>query len=184
MSRSVGSLASCYAIGLMALWAGVAQADQGPGAQDQGADQFQGVAPQVSGIPTCFDTNHVVLEINNIQVEYWKTTTPNQFHSRAHVRGPVVRIYNDHSGHNHISVQIGRTADVAIELIYNQEFGALPDLAVGAEVETCGDYITSTAQSGGYPASPDGAIVHWVHRSTRPGHESGYVAISGVVYGY
>ena len=184
MSRSVGSLASCCATFVRALWAGVAQAGQGPQGPDQGADQGQALAPQISGIPACFDTNHVVLEINNIQVAYWKTTTPNQFHSRAHVRGPVVRIYNDHAGHNHMSVQIGSTADVAIELIYNQEVGALPEVVVGAEVETCGDYITSTAQSGTYPASPDGAIVHWVHRSTRPGHESGYVAISGVVYGY
>jgi hypothetical protein len=83
----------------------------------------------------------------------------------------------------HLSVQIGPSEAEAVEVIYNTHFGDVGEPDVGSQVEACGDYITSTAPSGPYPASPDGAIVHWVHHSDRPGHESGFLMINGVLYG-
>ena len=51
-------------------------------------------------------------------------------------------------------------------------------------IEACGDYITSTAQSGPYPPSPDGAILHWVHMNPAGrGHDAGFLAINGTLYG-
>jgi hypothetical protein len=64
------------------------------------------------------------------------------------------------------------------ELLINNEVSA------GAQIEACGDYITSNAPSGHFPASPDGAIVHWVHQSPNPkSHDSGFIVVNGVVCG-
>jgi hypothetical protein len=123
------------------------------------------------------------LAVNNAQVINWKSTTQNQFQSRGHIQGQLTKVYPDHSGHHHFEVQIGSNPNDTIEVIYNEAFGAIPTIAPGVEVEACGDYITSNKATGSYPASPDGAILHWVHQAPNAGHESGYVAINGVVYG-
>jgi hypothetical protein len=124
------------------------------------------------------------LPVNNDQIIQWKTSTQNQFHARARAQGPITRLYSDRTGHKHFQISIGSGAQGMLEVIYNQAFGALPSLKVGMSIEACGDYITSYAQSGQYPPSPDGAILHWVHRSPKPQrHESGYVAINGKLYG-
>jgi hypothetical protein len=69
-------------------------------------------------------------------------------------------------------------------VIYNEQFGAVPATRAGDQFEACGDYITSNAPSGQYPASPDGAIVHWIHQSPNPkSHDSGYLIVNGVVCG-
>ena len=136
---------------------------------------------QAAPMPPCL-ANGSPLAQNDAQVETWEDTTANQFLSRGHIAGKIVAIYPDHNGHKHFGVQIGASAEDAIEVIYNLSFGALPPLAVGMDVEACGDYITSTAPSGPYPASPDQAILHWVHGS-HSHHPAGYVAIQGVVYG-
>lgn len=129
------------------------------------------------------------LGINNDTVLKWKSDSPNQYHDRGHVEGKIVRVYPDKNGHEHFSIQIGSGAGETLEIIYNQEFGAMPQPTVGMDVEACGDYITSTAPSPGpngqtYPASPDGAILHWVHMApARSGHHSGFVVIDGVLTG-
>jgi hypothetical protein len=123
------------------------------------------------------------LAINNDQVLQWKTSTPNQFLARGHIQGRIIQVYPDHSGHEHFSVEIGNASGDTIEVIYNLSFGATAPLAVGMEVEACGDYITSDAPAGPYPASPDGAILHWVHRATNGRHDSGFLMIDGVLYG-
>jgi hypothetical protein len=126
---------------------------------------------------------------NNDQVLHWKVNSKNQFRDRARVQGKIVRVYPDRNGHEHFSIQIGPQSTDTVEIVYNQQFGAVPDPQVGVEVEACGDYITSTAVSpaprgGSYPASPDGAIVHWVHFApARSGHTSGYLVIGGVLTG-
>lgn len=126
---------------------------------------------------------------NNDQVLRWKATSKNQFHARARVQGKVVRIYPDRNGHEHFSIQIGPKSGDTIEVVYNQNFGAVPEPEVGMDVEACGDYITSTGPApapGGktYPASPDGAIIHWVHFApSRSGHTSGYLVVGGVLTG-
>lgn len=125
------------------------------------------------------------LAVNNQQVLHWKRTTPNQFKERANVQGRVVRIFPDRNGHDHFEIQIGSQRGDVIELVYNQDFGILPDrIMPGMEVQACGDYITSTAQSGPYPPSPSGAIVHWLHVNPRGnGHEHGFLMIQGTVFG-
>jgi hypothetical protein len=125
------------------------------------------------------------LPVNNAQVLQWKTSTPNQFLARGHVIGRIEQIYTDQSGHNHFSIQIGPNSNQMLEVIYNVEFGALPNLAIGMQVEACGDYITSNAQAGPYPPSPAGAIIHWVHYNpSGHGHDSGFLVIDGSLYGY
>jgi hypothetical protein len=93
-----------------------------------------------------------------------------------------IHVIRDHTGHTHFEMQIGPNSDDTIEVVYNQSFGELPPLNPGMEVEVCGDYITTANQ--GHGSSPDGAIIHWVHKSPAGnGHPSGYVAVNGVVYG-
>ena len=124
------------------------------------------------------------LNVNNANVLQWKSSTHNQYRNRAHINGTLIKSYPDHSGHDHFEVQIGDQSKDTVEVIYNEEFGAIPDIPQGATFEACGDYITANSQAGGYPPSPDGAIVHWVHQSPNPGrHDSGFLIINGQLYG-
>ena len=124
------------------------------------------------------------LNVNNAAVLQWKTSTQNQYRNRGHIQGVLVRDFPDHSGHHHYEVQIGGNPKDLIEVIYNEQFGPVPAAQPGAQFEACGDYITSTAQSGPYPASPDGAIIHWIHKSPNlKKHDSGYLIVNGVVCG-
>lgn len=123
------------------------------------------------------------IAINNGQALDWKRTTQNQFHSRAHIQGTLTKVYSDKTGHHHFELNIGANAADTIEVVYNEGFGAVPALKAGMQVEACGDFITSNAPSGHFPASPDGALVHWVHRSPNPHHESGFMVVDGVLCG-
>ena len=129
---------------------------------------------------TCLDHGKSLAVINE-QVLKWKVSTSNEFLARARIQGTVDQVFPDHSGHRHFSLKIGPQANDHIEVIYNLSFGSLPTPSIGMSAEACGDYITSFAQMGTYPASPDGAIIHWVHRSPS-GHEPGYVILNGVKY--
>jgi hypothetical protein len=132
--------------------------------------------------PDCLANNGSVIPVINNQVAQWEQTTPNQYLARAHVAGPIVQIYPDQNGHHHFAIQI--TQDARLEVVYNEDFGATPAVSVGMNVDACGDYITSTAQSGSFPPSPDNAIIHWVHESPNLNkHQNGYLMIDGVLYG-
>ena len=145
---------------------------------------FSLTASAGDSIPDCLNRQGFPLPIDNAQVVQWKHSTPNQYLAEAHVQGTIDRVYEDHSGHSHFEIRIGDTSDANLEVIYNVEFGSLPSLGQGMTVEACGDYITSSAPADGYPASPDGAIIHWVHGSNNPKkHPSGFLAIDGAVYG-
>lgn|GEM_PF-5531259 len=131
----------------------------------------------------CFSQGQV-LPVDDAQVLQWRNSTPNQFRSRGHIQGYVDEVFDDATGHHHFSARIGNNPEDHVEIIYNEGFGiAMPTPQVGESVEACGDYITSNAPSGGYPASPDGALIHWVHKSDTPNHDNGFVVLSGVVYG-
>ena len=136
---------------------------------------FAASTTSASALPTCL-ANDRPLDVNDSQVEGWEDTSNNNFRARAHVKGSVIAIFADQTGHKHFSVQIGATTKDAIEVIYNQSFGPLTTLAIGADVEACGDYISDRS-------APDKAILHWVHKSDTPSHPAGYVAINGVLYG-
>ncbi|HUP57172.1 MAG TPA: hypothetical protein VM598_06945 [Bdellovibrionota bacterium] len=124
------------------------------------------------------------LRMDNAQVLRWKLTTPNQFKSRAFVQGRISKLYGEQGDHTHFAIQLGRDSREIVEIVYNKAFGTLPALRVGSVVVACGDYITATARSPqGHPASPAGAIVHWVHMSDNGNHPSGFVMIDNVMYG-
>lgn len=132
--------------------------------------------------PDCIDGG-APLAVNNDTILNWKQTTANQFKARGHILGSLQKIYPDHTGHTHFEVKIGAGNKDTIEVIYNEEFGRMPDLVIGMKVEACGDYITSNKPGRSYPASPDGAILHWVHKAMGGSHPGGYVTLNGVVYG-
>jgi hypothetical protein len=132
-------------------------------------------------LPRCLKGNQNV-PINNAQIHKWKTTTANQFLARGHAYGRLTKVYPTKNGHAHFQIEFDDVADT-LEVVYSLDFGKLPKLAKGMEIEACGDYITSTKATSQYPPSPDGAILHWIHRSTGGNHPSGYLAIDGRVYG-
>ena len=124
------------------------------------------------------------ISVDDQQVIKWKHTTANQFLARAHVQGKIGQIFSDKNGHKHFELQMDNHTDDTVEIVYSLAFGVLPTLKSGMNVEACGDYITSTGQTGSFPPSPDGAILHWVHKNPKDhGHDSGFVAIDGVTYG-
>jgi hypothetical protein len=123
------------------------------------------------------------LGLDNNQALSLKKTAPLGQTLRAHVAGQVTRVFSDHSNHAHFEIMIGNAATDTLEVVYSEDFGALPDPSIGAQVETCGDFINSNAPFKSYPASPSGAIIHWVHRSDSASHDSGYVMLDNVVYG-
>lgn len=135
------------------------------------------------GPPPCRDHGRP-LPVNNSQVLHWKKETPNQYHARGHVTGTLLRVYQKSGSHTKLKLQVGARASDTIELVYNNEFGDLPELTKGASIEACGDYITSFAPSGPYQASPDGALVHWLHQNPQSdSHDDGYLVIDGYVTG-
>jgi hypothetical protein len=151
---------------------------------------WTGIGLSISGfsfaddvIPVCPAYGRA-LDINNQQVLHWKRTTPNQFRDRAHVRGPIVRVFPEKNGHEHFEIKLGKREIDTLEVIYNQDFGLNPEPKVGMMVQACGDYITSKAQSGPYPPSPSGAIIHWVHMNPAGrGHDPGFMVMDGIICG-
>ena len=146
-----------------------------------------------SVLPACLDRGND-LPINNDQIAEWKSSTQNQFLARGHVSGAISRIFPDHSNHNHFEIQMDTPTGDTLEIVFSKCDGTLPALRTGMRVEACGDYITSMSHSGSNPVSPDGAILHWVHKSLPVDlcghnygdggdHDSGYLAIDGQVYG-
>jgi hypothetical protein len=153
---------------------------------DRSSDRRQPEAVNPVGIdaPDCVGEDQKRLSVDNGQVLTWKAKTPNQFKARALVQGEIVRVFPDRNDHNHFEIKIGPNAKDVLEVIYNHAFGDLRDTRVGMTVQACGDYITSIAQSGPYPASPSGAIIHWVHFNPREGaHPHGFVIIDGELFG-
>ena len=143
---------------------------------------FSSLALAATQDPACMSKKQE-LSVMNETVLKWKAETRNQYKNRALVEGALVDLYPDKSGHVHISVRIGANNKDTVELVYNEKFGKLPDLQVGSTVKACGGYITSNARTKRYPPSPDGAIIHWVHRSTNDRHDHGFMIIDNVVYG-
>lgn len=168
---------------LLAVMAGVGVSSVSAWA-DQDSRRPRPVPQQSGGASTqCLDANsQQVVPIDDQQVVTWKATTQNEFESRGHVQGTLTQVYPDQSGHHHFEIQIGSGSAGLIEIIYNEGFDALPTLAPGMTVEACGDYITAFAASGGYQASPDGALIHWVHRTDTPKHPPGFLIINGQFY--
>ena len=134
-------------------------------------------------IPECM-SHGTAISIDNQQVIDWKTSTANAFLARSHVSGTINKLFPDRNGHNHFEIEIGPAPTDRLEVVYSIAFGPLQPLEVGMMIEACGDYITSTAQTGSYPPSPSGAIIHWIHKNpSGHGHDSGFIVVNGVLGG-
>jgi hypothetical protein len=149
-----------------------------------GNGDYQGGSPNQgnSGNAQCMDHGKT-LNVDNEQALQWRSQQASGFRSRILISGTVDEVFSDQTGHRHFSVKIGPNSDDHIEVIYNESFGAMPLPQTGDPAEACGDYIVATQQNGGYPPSPDGALVHWVHRSPNGGHDNGFVILKGTMYG-
>lgn len=130
------------------------------------------------------------MQVDNERVIQLKKTTKNQYKDRAFVTGVLVGVLQDRKSHLHLDVFLGETPsgrgkDSDIEIIYNKAFDYVDSRALrpGVEVSACGDFINSFEQAGRYPASPVGAILHWVHMAPRPPHQNGFLVIDGRLYG-
>jgi hypothetical protein len=139
-------------------------------------------------MPVCLDGS-AEMQVDNSRVLALKQTTKNQYLDRAFVQGTIISAPTVQSGHDHFAIKIGPGAQDNIEIIYNKEFGAMPSMSIGQTVAVCGDYITSNAAAGGYKASPDGAIIHWIHFNpgSRPGsanHAHGFVMNGSNLIGF
>lgn len=141
-------------------------------------------------IPDCVNNRGNSMSVNNEQVLQWKKTTQNQFKDRGFIKGTLVGVYDSSKSHLHLDVFLGNDGtdqtgrDTDIEVIYNQEFGQVSGrLNPGVEVIACGDYITSNRATNRYPASPLGAILHWVHKRMGGEHPNGFLMIDGKMYG-
>gem|GEM_PF-567094 len=177
-ARWIGIFSAAVVLGGLSLLSS-AQADRGYERR-----QPEPVQPVGVEAPDCHDDNRRSLQVDNGQVVTWKAKTPNQFKARAYVQGEVVRLFPERNSHDHFEIQIGPNPKDVLEVIYNKSFGDLRDVRPGMTVAACGDYITSTAQSGPYPASPSGAIIHWVHFNPREGgHPHGFLIIDGELFG-
>lgn len=137
-----------------------------------------------SGTGQIYCTDHgQPMSINDDQVLQWKNSEPNQFLARGYIQGTVDEVFPDLTGHHHFSVKIGPLDTDHIEVIYQLNFGMMPEPNIGDQVIACGDFINSFAQDQSGPASPDGAILHWVHRDPAGKHDNGFVVVNGTIYG-
>lgn len=136
--------------------------------------------------PVCLDFSDEI-SVDNVRALKFKAEQKNGALTRAYLQGKVISNPERQGSHDRFSISIGPKATDTVEVIYNKEFGAMPDVKVGEEVIVCGDFINSFAQTGRYPPSPDGAIIHWVHYN--PGdrsaiHEHGFVQFGGDLVGF
>lgn len=136
-------------------------------------------------IPQCF-AGKTAIEINNEQILHFKVTQPNQALTRGNIVGVITRTFPDKNGHTHFEINVGQKATDVVEVIFNDEFGPVNiELKQGMRVQACGDFINSSKPAKQYPASPSGAIIHWLHLNPKnQGHEHGYLWIEGKLFGY
>ena len=146
---------------------------------------FTRLALATDAIPPC-EVHSSLLPIDNANALHLEKTTANQYTTQAHVEGLITTVYPNRNGHNHFAIQLGDDASQGIEVVYSIAFGALPQLTPGMKVEACGEFINSDAPTSQYPASPMGAIIHWVHTNLKQGanaHPSGFIVIDGALFG-
>ena len=123
-------------------------------------------------IPPCLNFDGTPLQVNNQQLTWLEVNMPNQWLGRGHAMGTIGNIYPTINGHYHFQ---GLITGGSVEVVYNLGFLPLPKIRTGVRFEGCGDFIVSTEATADYPASPDKAILHWVHPSDDPRHPSGFL---------
>lgn len=147
-------------------------------------------APPASSLK-CLSFGKDPIQMNAEQVLLWKTTTKNGFKERGYVKGKVTDLYarsrNSRGGsHTRFAIDIDDAPGGDIEMVFNDEFGPLPNIQIGTMVTACGVYITANERSN--LPSPNGAIIHWLHYNPgdRDGgvHPDGFVIYQNRAYGY
>ncbi len=146
------------------------------------ATEVESGAPELPNNLQCLDLQRQSMNYNNDQILKWEQSTRDQFQARGLVQGKITELYPNKNGHTHFGIDLGGGG---IEVIYNDEFGALPPLRPGMMVSACGDYITVGPQA--RLPSPMPAIIHWLHYNpgNRDGgkHLDGFLVIEGKAYG-
>lgn len=131
----------------------------------------------------CMDEFRQPMEIDNNLPINLKFHTENRYEARVFVSGIFVKLNGSRNKHVKFEIDLDRdmsTLDDRLEIIYNEKYGSMPQIQAGVSVLACGDYITANANEDGYEASPQGAIVHWVHPSEFPkAHPHGFLVIDG-----
>ncbi len=132
-----------------------------------------------AGVPNCLNKK-VSLDIDNHQAINLRDFMEQGFKTRALVDGTLVIVMANRQGHTHLEIDLDRnfeTSDDRLEVIYNNEYGDLPELQVGDQVTACGDFIVDKH-------SPHKAIIHWLHKSPNlKSHDHGFLAINGTTFG-
>lgn len=130
----------------------------------------------------CIGEAGEVLPIDNDRALELKETAPVGKPYRALIQGRVTQVFNGKCNsrgtcHDHFEIQlVGARGNAGpVEVIYNEDFGAMNSPRVGALITACGDFINANRQNGRYEPSPSGAIIHWVHKAPCMDHEHGYV---------
>jgi hypothetical protein len=132
-----------------------------------------------SRIPVCYNNKDKVLTENHQAINL-RDFMENGFKTRALLEGTLIRVLANSQGHTHLEVDLDndfQTSDDRIEVIYNNEYGELPEVKNGDHLIACGDFILDTY-------SPFKAIIHWLHKSPNiRKHNDGFLAINNIVFG-
>lgn len=130
-------------------------------------------------LPACKAKN-TLLDFNNEQVIAWRDQGNRKITYRAFIKGTIVAMTENDHGHVHFEVDLDKdlsTTHDRIEVVYNIEFGDMPDYRPGDELIACGDFVVDSY-------SPQGGVVHWLHLNPKNnGHENGYLVIDGNLTG-
>lgn len=128
---------------------------------------------------SCLDKKEP-LQIDNNKAINIKLFQGHGFKTRAYLKGIAIQEIKKSQGHTHIEVDLNLSSednDDQIELIFNNQYGVLPEIKGGEEIVMCGDYIVDHY-------SKNKAIIHWVHKSpNQKKHNHGFIIINNVVYG-
>lgn len=154
------------------------------------APSFAVEIPKLPNNLRCFDQQGNALPFQNEQVAVWKKSIPNGGVVRALIQGTVTDVYASPNKagrtHTHFAINVDQYNGGDLEVIFNDDFGDLPNVVVGMKIEVCGDYITVNQRSS--RPSPMDAIIHWTHYN--PGnrdagkHKDGFLIINNKPYGF
>lgn len=123
-----------------------------------------------------------VLPFNEGQVIEWLSSKgQKRFISRAHIQGIIVRMIEDRQNHIHLEVDMDtdlNTKTDRVEVIFNTNFGTLPQFRPNDPIIACGDFVLDKY-------SPLKGVIHWLHLNPKnKGHEHGFLVINGVMVGH
>jgi hypothetical protein len=135
--------------------------------------------------PVCISGSQVLSVDNALAVQRKEDHDqyPNGTTYRGNISGVITKLYADQTCHTHFEIALDGTPSTTIEVIYDQGFGSTPKPAIGMSVQACGDFIISYSKENGYAASPDGALIHWIHATDTSKHDAGFLILGDTLCG-